>query len=272
MINGRRPAVQAMSVKQAEHPGLWLDKYIGPLRDPDDPPPRRSKSDPDVPTPQQRLVDEVAGMGVPVAYAPFYRRWEKTLHEQEGVLLAPATVQGRMAVGLGAESVLETAVTLQRTYGVPYIPGSALKGLTAAYARQRLPDWKIDSAAYRILFGALKTETDPLDTAGYITFFDALYIPGSALADHPLAPDVLTVHHPEYYQGKAVAPADWDSPNPVPFLSATGQYLVALAGPDGWARAAFDILRLALATEGIGAKTSSGYGRLDLPLPEKERH
>jgi CRISPR-associated protein Cmr6 len=73
---------------------------------------------------------------------------------------------------------------------------------------------------------------------------------------------VITVHHPDYYQGGKDAPADWDSPNPVSLLSATGNYLIALAGPSVWVDAAFRILELALAEQGVGAKTSSGYGRL----------
>ncbi len=40
----------------------------------------------------------------------------------------------RLAVGLGAGSVLETSLTLHRIYGFPIIPGSALKGITRLVA------------------------------------------------------------------------------------------------------------------------------------------
>ncbi len=73
--------------------------------------------------------------------------------------------------------------------------------------------------------------------------------------------------HPEYYQGSA-APADWDSPTPLPFVSANGAYLVALGGADAaCVVAGLTILGLALAELGIGAKTSSGYGRMTLTEP-----
>jgi len=36
----------------------------------------------------------------------------------------------RMVVGLGGESVYETSMTLHHIYGFPYIPGSAIKGIT----------------------------------------------------------------------------------------------------------------------------------------------
>jgi hypothetical protein len=99
---------------------------------------------------------------------------------------------------------------------------------------------------------------------GKIVIHDALFLPGSA-NNKPFLADVLTVHHPKYYQQQTGLPADWDSPVPVPFLTARCDFDIALGGPEAWVHAAFEILRLALLEEGIGAKTSSGYGRLELP-------
>jgi CRISPR-associated protein Cmr6 len=100
----------------------------------------------------------------------------------------------------------------------------------------------------------------------YVTFFDAMYIPISKKHEYALHADVLTVHHKNYYQRGDAAPADWDSPTPIPFLSATGSYLIALGGPRTWAEVALQILGEALYEMGVGAKTSSGYGRLDVPV------
>jgi CRISPR-associated protein Cmr6 len=242
-MSTRRNVLSQVSKSTTTHPCLWLDKYIS----------EQSKDD----TASRRdLVDEVATLQPTEEYKQFYERWSPALATL-GAEMRPATVQGRMAVGLGEESVLETSVCLHHTYGVPYIPGSALKGLAAAYARQKLNEqaWSIGSEAYRVLFG---------DTAeaGYVTFFDALYVPGSGDQGRALHADVITVHHPDYYQKGDSAPADWDSPTPISFLSATGKYLIALAGPAEWVAAAFEILGLALQEMGIGAKTSSGYGRM----------
>jgi CRISPR-associated protein Cmr6 len=150
---------------------------------------------------------------------------------------------------------------LHRTYGVPYIPGSALKGLAASYAHHCLGEqWCRGETFHNLVFGKC-------DEAGYITFFDALPLPGTGQHGSALAPDVITVHHQRYYQQEEGAPSESDNPNPVPFLSATGQYLLALASPDfqeptRWVDITFQILAEALDTFGIGAKTSSGYGRL----------
>jgi CRISPR-associated protein Cmr6 len=39
----------------------------------------------------------------------------------------------RMIVGLGVESVYETSMTLHHIYGIPYIPGSAIKGVVRSW-------------------------------------------------------------------------------------------------------------------------------------------
>lgn len=239
------------------HAGLWLDKFIFNQESKGG----QEKKD----TPKTALVKEVARIPVPESYGKFFERWKTALKHLKA-RTGTATAQGRMAIGLGDESVLETSVKLHHTYGVPYIPGSALKGLAASYARNRIGGvWAKGkhNHAYNIVFG--RTEE-----AGYISFHDALYIPALA-AGQPLRSDVITVHHPDYYANKNKPPADWDDPNPVPFLSATGEYLVALSAIPGcemWLAQAWKILERALREEGIGAKTSSGYGRMELKALE----
>jgi len=252
MANSRRANLPDVAAPSVEHAGLWLDRFLPSL-------PERGK--PVERSPQTEHIVEAARIREPVLYRPAFTRWATAL-EAAGASLRVGVVEGRMAVGLGAESVLETAVSLSRTYGLPCIPGSALKGTAAAYARRFLGgDWAKGGDAYRTVFGAGGHNGQ----AGYVTFFDALYIPGSSPGGRPLEPDVLTVHHPDYYQGGAKPPADWDSPNPVAFVSATGAYLLALSGPsEAWVARSFELLSAALRELGVGAKTSSGYGRVRL--------
>jgi CRISPR-associated protein Cmr6 len=237
-------------IEQETNAGLWFDKYITKQEDTES---------------RRCLIEEVSSLPVPATYRSYFQRWQKALIDEYGARAHEARVKGRMIVGLGSESVLETSICLHRTYGVPFIPGSALKGLAANYAHLRLgEDWQKGGKYHKTVFG-------DTDDAGYITFFDALYVPDTGLEKKALYPDVITVHHQSYYQGTDNAPADTDNPNPVPFLSATGIYLIALAAPDlqhpdGWLAVTFKIVRQALKTFGIGAKTSSGYGRLELAL------
>jgi len=247
MLARRKVLQNLQPVSGSTHIGLWLDKYLAEQEEKNG---SGSEGNPRV-----RHYRKTAELRVSSVYRAFYQRWKQVL-QAAGARMAEAEVKTRMVVGLGAESVLETAITLHRTYGVPYIPGSALKGLAAAFARKYLK-WDPKGEDFKILFGTT-------EAAGFVTFFDALYVPGSAQNDRPLAMDIITVHHPDYYRGANAAPADWDNPNPVPFVTAQGKYLIALTGPEGWVDAAFQILAQALEIEGIGAKTAIGYGRLKL--------
>ncbi|MFQ3590852.1 MAG: type III-B CRISPR module RAMP protein Cmr6 [Chloracidobacterium sp.] len=269
-IGARRAALNNVAWRDCAHPGLGFERFLlAQLTDKGDAKaPDVGKSGAVQPgePPRTALVKAVAGLRPASLYAAWYARWKHHL-SVFGAQMREAEVVGRLVVGLGADSVSETAISLHRTYGVPVIPGSALKGLAAAYAHRYVEEtaWRKltprcpQGSAHRTLFGSAQ-DTDP--EAGYVIFFDALWVPGSA--EHPLAADVMAVHHADYYQGRADWPADWDSPTVVPFLTATGKFLLALAGPPDWVDAAFDLLDAALAKLGGGAKTAAGYGRLRL--------
>ena len=248
MIQFRRDSLTKIAQPPAEaHAGLWLDKFF-----PGD----------DAQTAKAEHVKQVTKVSIPEAYTTFFRRWNQTLTSL-GADCRPFRTEGRLAVNLGAEGVLETSIALHRTYGMPYIPGSALKGLAAHFVTEYFKDdpvWDVETRRY--LFG-------DTTSAGYVTFYDALYMPGTGKG---LVPDIITVHHPEYYQGakpiysqtlELAPPADWDSPTPIPFITVNGTFLLALSGPSDWVKAAFEVLELALVREGVGAKTSSGYGRME---------
>lgn len=237
----RRDCLAEEDVRLTTNAGLWLYKFVNDQE-------RGGNS-------RSQLVREVASISQPDCYTGWFDRWRQCLDEY-GAECREAEVTGRMVIWLGEDSVLETSIALHHTLGVPYIPGTALKGLASSFAGQQLgDDWSPGAAsrAHSVMFG-------DTDSAGYVTFFDAMPLPNRST----LFPDVITVHHKDYYQKGVVPPADWDSPTPIPFLSASGSYLIALAGPEDWVAAAFDILMHSLATAGVGAKTSSGYGRLHL--------
>ena len=172
----------------------------------------------------------------------------------------------RVIVGLGEQNVLEAGISLLAPYGVPYLPGSAIKGLAAHYCHRvygaKDPSLKIGGAAHKAIFGTT-------DEAGVVVFHDAWIRPEDAGAS--LVREVLAPHHQKYNQGQA-APTDYDSPVPVPFLTAQGTFEGYLTLDDecrdengeSVGKELLDfvakIVLEALENDGIGAKTSSGYG------------
>ncbi|HQK96244.1 MAG TPA: type III-B CRISPR module RAMP protein Cmr6 [Armatimonadota bacterium] len=217
------------------HPALWLGAHVPSL----------------CPESKQKAIRKAAAWKPDDSYRDAYHRWQAALNALPSST-EELEVVSAVIVGLGGASPLETSVTLLHPYGAPVIPGSALKGLAASYARLELA---LDGAARAVLFGGIQE-------AGYITFPDAWWIPDRAST--PLAPDVMTPHHSAYYGSIGeCAPTDFDDPIPVPFVHARGRFLVGVICEDAeWRQFALDLLRQALADWGVGAKTAAGYGRL----------
>lgn len=247
---------------------------------------------------------------IPQDYGAFFRRWTSTFKSLNDRMFELELVS-RLLVGHGNPSATDVGLTVHHTWGVPLIPGSALKGLLAHYvdavygpddvgralweqpqdqeqrALYRGVTWKgstIRSGAgvvYRALFGSPDAEEDRTyeerglpagAAAGLVIFHDALYVPGSAPDDRPFAADVLTVHQRSYYESMgSTPPNDYDDPNPVPFLTVRPgvRFVFALSGPPEWTDLAERLLTEALQAWGVGAKTSSGYGRLERPSSRK---
>jgi len=230
------------------------------------------------------------------------------------------TVDWRMIVGLGAENVHETSMTLHHIYGIPYIPGSGLKGIARDAAVADLcfeaenekpdvmdklismPDFNepdIQQSREQVAkHGKLerqnklmvKPEKSTIDKiiqgwpqfeaarkvfggqkqAGKIIFFDAF-----PEKDVSIKLDIMNPHYPKYYSGADEAPTDWQNPNPIKFLTVENtSFNFALAlnkketdknrnkidSDPALLDAAEKWLRKALEEQGVGAKTSVGYG------------
>ncbi len=159
----------------------------------------------------------------------------------------------RFVVGLGAAHVLETGITLHRIFGLPIIPASGLKGAARAYA-QLIEGKSENDPEFIAIFGTT-------DQAGKIVFLDAVPIEAPKFEL-----DIMNPHYPDYYrEGGKKSPSDWQSPNPVFFLTVSGTpYLFAIAVRTKDAVNLLPIterwLRGALTELGIGAKTSADYG------------
>jgi len=249
-------------------------------------------------------LSDLAETPIAKDYAEAFQRWQSSFRDCDAQSFE-LHLTGRLLIGHGNASATDVGLCVHHTWAVPMIPGSALKGLCAHYLetvygpedparvpweqpdgeRERTPyqgaTWKKGriqmgpGEVYRALFGAPDAEQDDeLRThglpagasAGLVTFHDAVYVPGSSPEDKPFAADVLTVHQKGYYDGSGRTwPNDYDSPNPVSFLSVRPriQLWFALSGPSEEVALAVRLLREALSQWGIGGKTSAGYGRLE---------
>lgn len=179
------------------------------------------------------------------------------------------------ATGLGLPHPVENGLTWHHTLGVPYLAGSAVKGLVRAWVE--VWDEALDDEARQ---RRLDTWFGTLGQAGAFIFFDALPI-----APVSLHADVMTPHLGKWYeQGGEIedwrrepdrVPADWHAPVPVPFLVASKPRLlfgIAPRHPDGAAELpeVFKALKQALDWLGAGAKTAVGYGQMR--EDERETH
>ncbi len=189
-----------------------------------------------------------------------YKRWWSDITGMQAQHFK-ATTQWRMVVGLGGKTVLETDLTLHHLYGIPFIPGSALKGLTRAYVTGEVhKSAKIedDNPIVQQIFGTQKK-------AGSVIFFDAMPLNGKAAIDL----DIMNAHYPKYY-GEKQPPTNSQDPNPVTFLTVkntTFMFALAPRRPKDTedVKLAIEWLQDALQQYGVGGKTSAGYGYFILP-------
>jgi CRISPR-associated protein Cmr6 len=255
MLQRCRDAVK-INLKDARHTGLLYQRYLPILSD-------NSKDElkKDLLPAMQAAYTKVE---VRDLYVPAFKRYEKLLASAHAAVIQSGECKGRLVIGLGNTSPVETGLTLHHTYGTPFLPGSALKGLAAHYCDQvwgqRDPLFKKSKGHHQVLFGST-------EESGSLIFHDAWMEPASL--PKAIQADIMTVHHSDYYTGNSgKAPTDFDEPTPIPFVSLTGKFLLAVscAVPDekahDWSKLGMTLLREALREWGIGGKTSSGYGRI----------
>lgn len=231
------------------NPGLALTKLAPPLKDKEEWS-AHLKRIVDAPPPKD-YDDAFARLRARTAAGPSYRQ----------VLLA--TSLSPVVCGMGERTPGENGLTLHPVYGVPYLPGTSLKGILRAWVLSQTwgDDWQEGGKYFRALFGQGGHDGE----GAVVDILDALPAPSSSM----LTLDVLTPHHAEYYRsGGRVAPLGWEGPNPVQFLAAAKgvSYRVVIEGDPAWVGKAAEWLSLALNERGIGAKSRAGYGRFECEM------
>ena len=194
-------------------------------------------------------------------YRHAYARWKTATSDTTRFRSVILKLRSRLFIGLTSGGMLETGCAISRPHGTPYIPGSSVKGLVAAYAIERLDE---SGDAFRELFGARPTADRPAALSGLLAFHDAWWVPDSA--GKPLVKEVVTTHHSDYYAKEGAVPAtDFDGPVPNAQVAVQGAFLFVIEGPSDWLDFAEQMLVSALVTRGAGAKTRAGYGLFTAP-------
>lgn len=174
-------------------------------------------------------------------------------------------------------------MTLHHIYGIPYIPGSAIKGVTRHWAVLKFAeemsksenikfekaiekvskalengeklDLKIEDLEFNQLIEIFGTQKQQ----GKVIFFDAYPV-----GEIKLKIDIMNPHYPKYYS-EGQPPADWQNPVPIKFLTIENTkfsfYLASKTEDDpnkNLLNIAEKLLLEALKDYGIGAKTSLG--------------
>jgi CRISPR-associated protein Cmr6 len=190
-----------------------------------------------------------------------------------------AETSWRLVIGLGASHPQETSMALHHIYGIPYIPGSAIKGVTRHWAvlkfadNNRKDNEKFEDAIKRIA-RALENGNDLNIEVDKITFKDLIEIFGTQkqqgkviffdaypVGEIKLKIDIMNTHYPKYYS-EGQPPADWQSPVPIKFLTVEDtkfQFYLVSKDKDLLEKSSM-LLTEALKYHGIGAKTALGYG------------
>ncbi|GJL72546.1 MAG: hypothetical protein NMNS01_17450 [Nitrosomonas sp.] len=266
-ITFRRAEYKA-SLENCHHPGLMLERGFEKWK----------TSNKQYNEQKKEFYNQLVKLEHNKLYESAFCRWKDYL-DQTNCKNWKGEVDGRLYLGLGEANPLESSVTLHHTYGVPFIPGSAIKGvlhhaLLRHYAKSYDKTKKkfiLEDKALNIinvLFGRDPDTTNPHDIgdAGYVSFNDAWWIPGNL---KPLAKEIVTVHHQEYYANKQPA-TDFDSPNPNQHVAIQGEFLFSVQGESCWSDFAIILLQQTLQNTGIGAKISSGYGFFKAGTPVQE--
>lgn len=165
-----------------------------------------------------------------------------------GVLHLQAVAIAPFATGLGNEHPLENGFAFLNPYGVPYLPGSGVKGVVRRAAQELASGlwesdrgWRgLDAPQYSIererdgrrvavalsiidvLFGREPPSGDRDHVRGALAFWDVI----PQIKGDSLMVEIMTPHQSHYYQqkrdpknGDSVSPHDSGQPNPISFLT-----------------------------------------------------
>jgi len=189
-------------------------------------------------------------------------------------------LEGRLAINLADSLIQNAGICLDRLLGLPFIPGSAVKGVCRAAA---LEEVKAAGDANKVkllgtfctVFGTAENDythgdlrsfrrmlPDAGDRKGAVSF-----LPAYPVNEAKVVVDLTNVHYPDYYRSGRTENLSNEKPQPNPFpaieTGAQFAFCLVLNGMNAEPEllsAASRWLQSALTVRGLGAKTAAGYG------------
>ena len=256
------------------HSGLWFDRFFN--RYEANWTFRKEGAASDTPAKAEWIKSMSGPVGQTDQLADFIKRQYSLVKHLQGSSQRYKT-DWHFVTGMGNSHPVENGFSWHPTLGVPYIAGSAVKGLVRAWVElneDKLAD--PDRAARLKSWFGTETKEEVAEQTGDFIFFDA--IPEQRPS---LIADIMTPHMGDWYSDGAkgnpnnpkAVPADWHEPIPVTFLAVKhAQFIFSIAPrkvyldasqkthQDAQLSAVFEALEQALEWLGAGAKTGAGYG------------
>jgi len=207
------------------------------------------------------------------------RQFAQALSKRPGLnAVVYGELQGRLIVNLSDSLIQNAGICLDRNTGLPFIPGSAVKGVArhAALAHLRNKEWTIDE--FMRVFGssevdfrekgelhnfAAEVAEDKRTLKGGVDFLSA-----QPITEPTIMVDISNVHYPDYYQSGNLRDLANESPKPntFPVVEKGVRYAFCITenGMENVGGELFEkaksVLIEAITVSGIGAKTGAGYG------------
>ena len=199
---------------------------------------------------------------------------------KESMGFLPLSVVGcldsRLLLGFGTQSVYETGITMHHTYSIPYIPASSIKGVIRSYVINEFFEGNEKVACknedFSCVFGSNASDSEEKSSLSKKTSKRGLLVVFDSYPEkvEKLDVDIMNLHYPSYYTGGGL-PTDDQSPIPIVFYAVPQgtKFLFHFSVGNSekgelsiCSKPLSDIIKDALIHFGLGAKTSSGYGRM----------
>jgi CRISPR-associated protein Cmr6 len=175
--------------------------------------------------------------------AALARRQAAAFDKTPGALRLDAVAVAPFTTGLGNEHPLENGFAFLNPYGLPYLPGSGVKGVLRQAARELARGdwgdtrgWSEDETTYALQVGKERVALSVIDVLfglesgdgatehvrGALSFWDVI----PQIEGNSLMVEIMTPHQSHYYQqkrelksGDSITPHDSGQPNPICFLT-----------------------------------------------------